>query len=497
MTSLRDGLAPRQRLQEYATVDAAVSLIQSSNHIVVVSGAGISVSAGIPDFRSKNGVYELVEKKFDLPDPQSLFDINFFVDDPTPFFTFAKNLFPGTYQPTASHRFIKGVEDRGKLLRNYTQNIDTLESVVGISRKVTCHGSFETATCLACKHTVPCEDIREAILSASVPRCTQCDHDLNILKPDIVFFGEPLGETFERHVQADLPLCDLLIVMGSSMRVQPVSSIPSMLAREVPQILINREQVMSPHEFDVALLGPCIAVASRAASGTRVLIAEALVCVARAGDCDVIVNELCRRLDWNVGTAAAASPAAPGDEREGAHPRFIAPNRFLFHGGVDPTQSPLADSGDDDADEDEDEDDGGEENAGEEGNSEEDGEGKGEAVLAGHAQLPAAPRPLGEGQKAMPAGGDGVPRCWLGEASVPSSSVPAEDGTQCAQAPGTAAEPNALPADDGHRVATDEWLVEEARQPSMWAAAPSPDGHPPPASVARWSAANLAADING
>lgn len=347
VAQFRERMLPRRRLPAFSTIEHAVGLVQRARRIVVLSGAGISVSAGIPDFRSKHGVYQLVEERFDLPDPQSLFDIHYFVDDPVPFFTFAKNLYPGTYSPTPAHYFIRALEQREKLLCNYTQNIDTLEKVAGIERKVTCHGSFETASCLACKHTVPCDEIHTDIVAGRVPTCPRCTHELNILKPDIVFFGEPLGEGFERHIQDDLPQCDLLVVMGSSMRVQPVATIPSMLARDVPQILINRELVMSPHQFDVELLG-----ARAAARGARRLRAPAAhrararlapelggvppACAPRAlraarrrrsrggggtGNCDAIVHELCDRLGWQlpVGPSAAATSAPAGGRPSAEH----------------------------------------------------------------------------------------------------------------------------------------------------------------------------------
>ena len=256
ISQLRTRMLPRQRLGgAHSTLDDAVRLLSTARSVVVVSGAGISVSAGIPDFRSANGVYQMVEERFNLPDPQALFDIHYFANDPLPFFAFAKNIYPGVFQPTRCHRFIRALEARGRLLRNYTQNIDTLEKVTGIRRKVTCHGSFETASCLACKRTVSCDEIRPQIASGEVPRCGQCEHHLGILKPDIVFFGESLGEGFERHIQRDLPRCDALVVVGSSMRVQPVAAIPAMLPPDVPQILINRELVLQPHRFDIELLG--------------------------------------------------------------------------------------------------------------------------------------------------------------------------------------------------------------------------------------------------
>jgi hypothetical protein len=139
---------PRARLTQYSSLDDAAALINNSHRILVLTGAGISVSCGIPDFRSEDGIYARLKLEYpELPDPHAMFDLQFFQHDPRPFFRFAKELFPGNYSPSPSHNFIAQLEKSGKLLRNYTQNIDTLEESAGISRVVYCHGSFSHASC--------------------------------------------------------------------------------------------------------------------------------------------------------------------------------------------------------------------------------------------------------------------------------------------------------------------------------------------------------------
>ncbi|XP_029031467.1 NAD-dependent protein deacetylase sirtuin-1 isoform X2 [Betta splendens] len=259
----------RKKRKDINTLEDVVRLLHESKRILVLTGAGVSVSCGIPDFRSRDGIYARLAVDFpDLPDPQSMFDIEYFRRDPRPFFKFAKEIYPGQFQPSPCHKFISMLDKQGKLLRNYTQNIDTLEQVAGVQRIIQCHGSFATASCLVCKHKVDCEAIREDIFNQVVPHCPQCpDIPLAIMKPDIVFFGENLPEMFHRAMKQDKDEVDLLIVIGSSLKVRPVALIPNSIPHEVPQILINREQL--PHlNFDVELLG----------------------------DCDVIVNELCHRL---------------------------------------------------------------------------------------------------------------------------------------------------------------------------------------------------------
>ena len=120
----------RKKLAHVNTLDNVVELIRTSRKIIILTGAGVSVSCGIPDFRSRDGVYARLAVDFpDLPDPQAMFDIHYFRKDPRPFFKFAREIYPGQFKPSPCHKFIKNVEKHGKLLRNYTQNIDTLEQV--------------------------------------------------------------------------------------------------------------------------------------------------------------------------------------------------------------------------------------------------------------------------------------------------------------------------------------------------------------------------------
>ncbi|XP_062589774.1 NAD-dependent protein deacetylase sirtuin-1-like [Saccostrea cucullata] len=272
----------RNRLEEYQTLDHALNLIKSCQKIVVLTGAGVSVSCGIPDFRSRDGIYARLAVDFpNLPDPQAMFDINFFRNDQRPFFKFAKEIYPGQFEPSKSHKFIRLLERHGQLLRNYTQNIDTLEQVAGIQNVIQCHGSFAKATCMACKHKVDADDVREDIFKQVIPKCPVCPEgtELAIMKPDIVFFGESLPEEFHQQMAEDKENCDLLIVIGSSLKVRPVALIPNSLPQKVPQILINREPLKHLN-FDIELLG----------------------------DCDVIISELCKRLEEGFQVLADSSP---------------------------------------------------------------------------------------------------------------------------------------------------------------------------------------------
>lgn len=152
----------RKRLDTVKTLEDVVELLRKANNVMIVTGAGVSVSCGIPDFRSETGIYSRLQE-FELDDPQQMFDIQYFRESPEIFYSFAKELYPSNYEPSPSHMFVKLMEEKGKLLRNYTQNIDTLEHKAGIRRIVNCHGSFATASCVTCGYKCDGKEIEKYI----------------------------------------------------------------------------------------------------------------------------------------------------------------------------------------------------------------------------------------------------------------------------------------------------------------------------------------------
>ncbi|KAI8969381.1 DHS-like NAD/FAD-binding domain-containing protein [Trametes punicea] len=293
-------LESRARLLTYNTIDDVVHLIQASSRILILTGAGISVSCGIPDFRSRNGLYASLQEsgEYDLDDPQQMFDIQYFRENPAVFY----KIYPSNFIPSPCH------------LHNYTQNIDTLETLAGVRRVVQCHGSFATASCINCRTRVPGSEIADDIMNQRVPLCKYCnitqpppmpaktgkkgkkhkdgwDSDASeepeppayppgIMKPDITFFGEKLDDVFERSLMEDRHQVDLLIIIGTSLKVSPVSETickgyaPSSImsvADTTTKILINKTPVKHINP-DVVLLG----------------------------NADDIVLHLCRRLGWDL-----------------------------------------------------------------------------------------------------------------------------------------------------------------------------------------------------
>lgn len=172
--------------------------------------------------------------------------MDFFHENPKPFFELAKELFPGSFKPTISHYFIKLLLEKKLLLRHYSQNIDTLERVADIpeDKIVEAHGTFYTGHCLKCRKEYSLEWMRgmflfkklhislstkcihflDLILNDNIPQCDSKDCE-GVVKPDIVFFGEVLPEKFYSLIRSDFKKCDLLIILGSSLAVQPFASL--------------------------------------------------------------------------------------------------------------------------------------------------------------------------------------------------------------------------------------------------------------------------------
>ncbi|CAI4059606.1 hypothetical protein SUVZ_04G2000 [Saccharomyces uvarum] len=297
-------LCTRLRLSNFFTIDHFIQKLHTAKRILVLTGAGVSTSLGIPDFRSSEGFYSKI-RHLGLDDPQDVFNYNIFMHDPSVFYNIANMVLPPENIYSPLHSFIKMLQTKGKLLRNYTQNIDNLESYAGINadKLVQCHGSFATATCVTCHWNLPGERIFNKIRNLELPLCPYCykkrreyfpegynstskpnkingtamqdsalakpSYILNsygVLKPDITFFGEALPNKFHKSIRQDILECDLLICIGTSLKVAPVSEIVNMIPAHVPQVLINRDPVKHA-EFDLSLLGYCDDIAAMVAQG--------------------------------------------------------------------------------------------------------------------------------------------------------------------------------------------------------------------------------------
>lgn len=267
----------RARLDLFHTVDHVLAKLRSANKILVITGAGISTSLGIPDFRSSKGFYSRIAN-LGLSDPQEVFDLDIFRLDPGIFYLIAHMILPPDHVYAPLHRFIRLLQDKNKLLRNYTQNIDNLEANAGIAydKMIQCHGSFAFSTCVTCGYKVSGETLYPTMRERNIPYCPRCaakrkrlmrsdetyvEESYGVMKPDITFFGEALPRVFHDNIARDLDECDLVISIGTSLKVAPVADIVDKVPPEVPQILINKDPIQHCN-FDVSLLGYCDDVVS-------------------------------------------------------------------------------------------------------------------------------------------------------------------------------------------------------------------------------------------
>lgn len=275
------------------SLDGIVEYIKENTNckIITMAGAGISTSAGIPDFRSpSSGLYHKLDK-YNLPHPQAIFELDFFMKNPEPFFTLAKELLPEGFKPTISHYFIRLLSEKGLLLRHYTQNIDTLERVAGLSsdKLVEAHGTFHTGHCLKCRAPYTLLWMKEKIIEGIIPKCEECNE--GVVKPDIIFFGETLPERFQILADRDFIQADLLIIMGSSLVVQPFASLIDRVRNTCPRLLINNEKVGTQDRLSRFLgLRQGLVFDVKSAHGGRD--------VAWLGDCDTGCQLLADKLGW-------------------------------------------------------------------------------------------------------------------------------------------------------------------------------------------------------
>jgi NAD-dependent deacetylase len=207
--------AERERIERLA------ELIRSARSVVALTGAGISVPSGIPDFRSPGtGLWEKV-------DPMEVAHIDVFRRDPGRFWNFYGQRFAmlRDKQPNGAHASLVELERRGALDAVITQNIDMLHRKAGTRDLVEVHGSIATCSCWECGAGLELEEARSRLDADpdGVPRCG-CGGPL---KPDVVLFGELLPEAAMQRAYELAEAADLLLCVGSSLEVYPVAELPA------------------------------------------------------------------------------------------------------------------------------------------------------------------------------------------------------------------------------------------------------------------------------
>jgi NAD-dependent deacetylase len=223
-------------------------LLCAANKVVALTGAGISVESGIPDFRSPGGLWTRY-------DPSVYATYESFLNDPTKFWSMAAELHPllDTAQPNPAHLALGDLERLGKCEAVITQNIDDLHQQAGSSEVLELHGTYRTGTCLNCGTRHSNEELKEFAWGGQVPDCKTCG---GTIKPDVVFFGEPLNAPVLHRAVELATTCDLMLVIGCGLEVFPAASLPTYARRNsAVLVFINIASTAFDDLADVILLG--------------------------------------------------------------------------------------------------------------------------------------------------------------------------------------------------------------------------------------------------
>ena len=216
-------------------IGVLVEKIKTARHCTALTGAGVSTLSGIRDFRGKNGLYN------DM-DAEKIFDIDYFERDPTFYYQKAKDFIYNIDQKPASivHTCLALLEKKGLLKAVITQNIDVLHQKGGSKRVVEVHGSPAYHYCLRCAGVrVRFEEAVAALNAGGYPVCPKCGQ---IVKPAITFFGEMLPADALREAESLAHNSDLMLVLGTSLTVNPAAGIPRVTLRAGGEIVIVNNQ---------------------------------------------------------------------------------------------------------------------------------------------------------------------------------------------------------------------------------------------------------------
>jgi NAD-dependent deacetylase len=213
---------------------ALADLIAGGGTVVAFTGAGVSTLSGIPDFRGPQGLYRRL-------DADRIFDLAGFRADPGYFYAQAREFIyaMGDKEPSVVHRVLAGLERQGRLAGVVTQNIDMLHQRAGSRTVVELHGSPAWHACPACPGGAPFAVVAPLVRGGGLPRCDRCGA---VLKPGIVFFGELLPDGALEQAAQLATGADLLLVLGSSLVVQPAASLPWLTLRAGGRVaVVNRD----------------------------------------------------------------------------------------------------------------------------------------------------------------------------------------------------------------------------------------------------------------
>ena len=217
-------------------------LVENSKAIVFFGGAGVSTESGIPDFRSKDGLYN---QKYDYP-PEEILSRTFFMAKTEEFYKFYRDKLNSLkYEPNITHYKLAELEQKGKLKAVVTQNIDGLHQKAGSKVVFELHGSVLRNYCMRCKRFYGAEDVFN---TQGVPKC-KCG---GIIKPDVVLYEEPLDDKVVRGAIKAISEADLLIIGGTSLSVYPASSYIHYYNGD-KKVLINKSSTPFDNRADLVI----------------------------------------------------------------------------------------------------------------------------------------------------------------------------------------------------------------------------------------------------
>ena len=199
-------------------IDRLIQYINESNNIVFFGGAGVSTESGIPDFRSKDGLYNQHDVRFDMYDPEYLLSRDCLYNNPKVFYEFYRQkMDTRNIEPNITHKVLAKLEDMGKLKAVITQNIDGLHQKAGSKNVYEIHGT-------TLKNHCDCREYDENYIFDSDEVIPKCPHCRKLIRPDVVLYGESLPDEAVRNSFNALHEADMLIIGGTSLQVYPAAS---------------------------------------------------------------------------------------------------------------------------------------------------------------------------------------------------------------------------------------------------------------------------------
>lgn len=212
--------------------------IEAATTTTVFTGAGISAESGIPTYRGADGLWNRY-------DPAKFANIDYFFKNPTYYWNFFKDIrYPliSAAKPNTAHETLAELEEKGLLNCLITQNIDGLHQLGGSKNVVELHGNTRRINCLKCKLGYSMDEVFGMLADQLPPLCPACR---GTLKPDVVFFGESLPQLAIEQALIASRDCDLFLVIGSSLVVQPAASLPT-IAKQNGAIVVIVNQDRTP-----------------------------------------------------------------------------------------------------------------------------------------------------------------------------------------------------------------------------------------------------------